>query len=72
MTRWGNHSSKNRELWQESQKLYHGGSNPYAVEYQRKYCCSTCKREIRPHARVLLAGVYGEAVACGMFKPALT
>ena len=48
MTRWGDHSWKNRALLAESQQLYNGGPSPYAVEYLRKYCCTACKQEIHP------------------------
>jgi hypothetical protein len=47
LLRYGDHNARNRELLAESQKLYDGGPSPYAVEYQRKYCCIVCKREIR-------------------------
>ena len=39
MTRYGDHNARNRELLAESQQLYNGGASPYAVEYQRKFCC---------------------------------
>ena len=47
MTRWGDWNAKGREAWEESQRLYKSGPSPYAVEYQRRYCCAECKREIK-------------------------
>jgi len=47
MTRWGDWASKVREAWEESQRRYPDGINPYYLEYQRKFCCCVCKREIR-------------------------
>ena len=46
MTRYGDWNSKNRELWEESQCLYPNGINPYALEYQRRFCCAVCKKHI--------------------------
>ena len=47
ITRWGAWNTRNLELLAESHKLYDGGPSPYALEYQRRYCCCVCKREIR-------------------------